>query len=56
MRQIDGEEDNALTWGGLTEMPCSHGNLPREGKLNGQESADAIVPYPLERAGEGLNI
>lgn len=44
MRQIDGGEDNALTWGDLTEMPCSHGNLLRKEKLNGQESAEVIVP------------
>lgn len=35
MKQIDGEEDNALTWGDLIEMPCTQGNLLRKEKLSG---------------------
>lgn len=56
MEQMDGEEDSALTWGDLTETPCSLGNFLRKEKLNSQESADAIVPRSLERMREGLNI
>lgn len=44
MEQIDGEEDNALTWGDLIGMPCTQGNLFRKEKLNDQESAEIIVP------------
>jgi hypothetical protein len=43
MRQIDGEEDNALTWGGLHDTPSNVGNRSREASLNMQKSADAIV-------------
>jgi len=44
MKQIDGEEEYALTWGGLTDTSSELDNLTCESKLNSQKSADVIVP------------
>lgn len=43
MKQIDGEEEYALTWGGLTGTSSELDNLTCESKLNSQKSAEAIV-------------
>lgn len=56
MEQIDGEEDSVLTWGDLYERRSEFRNLAREGKLNVQKSADAIVRWLLQQPAEGLNM
>ena len=56
MEQIDGEEDSVLTWGDLYERRNQLRNLAREGKLNVQKSADAIVCRLLQQLAEGLNM
>jgi hypothetical protein len=55
MKQIDGGKDCILTRGGLAGTPSSLGNLSSDGQLNSQKSAEAIVPYQLEKVWEGLN-
>ncbi|WP_141136799.1 hypothetical protein [Paenibacillus herberti] len=56
MKQIDGEEDSALTWGDLCGRRSKLRNLTREGKLNVQKSAEAIVRGLLQQPAEGLNM
>jgi len=56
MEQVDGEEDSALTWGDLCGRRSKLRNLVREGELNVQKSADAIVRRLLQQSGEGLNM
>lgn len=51
MKQIGGGKDCVLTRGGLIEAPSTLGNLPSDGQLNNQKSAEAIVPSGLERVG-----
>lgn len=43
MRRVDGEEDNALTRGGLRETRSKLRNPVRESRLSVQKSADVIV-------------
>lgn len=56
MEQIDGEEDSALTWGDLHGRRSKLRNLAREGKLNVQKSAEAILRRQLHQFAEGLNM
>lgn len=51
MKQIDGGKDCILTRGGLTDTSSSLDNLPSDGQLNRQKSADAIVPSFSRRKG-----
>ena len=56
MEQIDGEEDSVLTWGDLYGKRSKLRNLDREGRLNVQKSAEAIVRERLQPSAEGLNM
>jgi len=51
MKQIGGGKDCALTRGGLTDMPGIPGNPSGDGRLNRQESAEAIVPTGYRLSG-----
>jgi hypothetical protein len=53
MKQIGGGKDYVLTWGGLIDAPSTLGNLSSDGQLNNQKSAEAIVPFQLEKNGKG---
>jgi len=53
MKQIGGGKDGVLTRGGLVGAPSTLGNLPSDGQLNNQKSAEAIVPSGLETDGKG---
>lgn len=44
MKQIGGEEEYELTWGGLIDTSSELDNLTCESKLNSQKSAEVIVP------------
>ena len=48
MKQIDEGKDCILTRGGLIETPSTLGNPFSNGWLNGQKSAEVIVPCILE--------
>jgi hypothetical protein len=56
MEQIDGEEESVLTWGDLCGRRSEFRNLAREGRLNAQKSAEAIVRRLLQQPTEGLNM
>jgi hypothetical protein len=56
MKQIDGEEGSALTWGGLYGKRSELRNLACESRLNVQKSAEAIVRRLLQQYAEGLNM
>jgi len=43
MKQIDGEEDSVLTWGGLYGTRNTLRNSACESRLNVQKSAEAII-------------
>lgn len=56
MRQIDGEKDSVLTWGGLYGKRSELRNPACESRLNVQKSAEAIVHTVLQHDVEGLNM
>ena len=56
MRQMDGEKDSVLTWGDLYGMRSKLRNPAREGRLNVQKSADAVVRKMLQHLAEGPNM
>jgi hypothetical protein len=53
MKQIGGGKDYVLTQGGLVGKPSTLGNPSSDGWLNNQKSAEAIVPFELEKNGKG---
>jgi hypothetical protein len=53
MKQIDGEKDNALTWGDLYGTRIKLRNLTCESRLSVQKSAEAIVRYVLQHERKG---
>ncbi|EQB94811.1 hypothetical protein P5G65_36410 [Paenibacillus chondroitinus] len=44
MKQMDGRKDCTLTRGGLSGKPSALGNRWSDPTLNGQKSAEVIVP------------
>lgn len=53
MRRVYGEEVCALTRGGLIGKPYAYGNQFHEKLLNGQKSAEAVVPCDPRTHGKG---
>jgi hypothetical protein len=53
MKQIGGGKDYVLTWGDLIDTSSTLGNLSSDGWLNNQKSAEAIVPFELEKNEKG---
>ncbi len=49
MKQIGGEEEYVLTWGGLIDTSSELDNLTYESKLNNQKLAEVIVPISAQR-------
>ena len=56
MKQIDGEEDSVLTWGGLYGKRSKLRNPACESRLNVQKSAEGILHKVLQHFAEGLNM
>ncbi|MNJ02922.1 hypothetical protein D3C73_1630540 [compost metagenome] len=56
MKQIDGGEDSALTWGDPCGTRSELCNPVRESGLNAWKSAEAIVRRVLQQSVEGLNM